>query len=122
MSCLFESIGRCIGKSADQVRHEVCEYLLENPDVMGEDEEKDAVCCWLPEGVSLAEYVDQMRRSDTWGTAVEIKAFVDMYGRRVTVYDTRCQPPRKIRFYPRHRPPHLPCIRLSWDGGHYETM
>ena len=114
MSCLFASLGHYVGKTADEVRRYICDYLSRHPDLMDDD------VSWLPEGTSLERYIDHMQRPDTWGSAVEIKAFCDMSRRCVVVHDTRTNPPTPMTFVPSRRP-RGESLELLWDGGHYSV-
>ena len=67
-------------------------------------------------GKPLDVYVQQMRHMNTWGGAIEIRAFVQLWKRPVKVFAIRGR--RWIEF---------PCAegqecQLSWTGGHYEAM
>jgi hypothetical protein len=70
----------------------------------------------MESGLELGPYVERMRWSGTWGGAIEIRAFVEIWRRpvRVLVVCTG----KWIEF---------PCdhgevCRLEWTGGHYETV
>lgn len=67
---------------------------------------------------ALEPYVARMRSVATWGGAIEIRAFVQLWKRPVKVWAIRGR--RWIEF---------PCngdagpeCKLSWTGGHYEPM
>ena len=66
---------------------------------------------------ALEPYVARMRSASTWGGAIEIRAFVQLWKRPVKVWAIRGR--RWIEF---------PCsdggpeCKLSWTGGHYEPM
>lgn len=113
MSCLFQSLGALTQTCPKELRQEICDYLASNPPLFDDDTTTQGVV--VP---CLDTYVRTMREPSTWGGAVEIKAFCDLYRVGVVVYDTRSQPPRPIEFLPRRR--RTRTLHLLWNGGHYE--
>ena len=86
MSCLFQSLGQAVGRSPEDLRADVCKYLLSQPPpvlVEGLSPE-EVVRSEFPER-SLEEYVEAMRNPAEFGGAVEIRAFVHMSGMAVKV-------------------------------------
>lgn len=78
------------------------------------------------ENISIEDYVRQMRSNATWGGAIEIKAFCDMYKVNVLVKNIRNE----------NRDPNIPdsieflCndtninrwVEITWNGGHFEPI
>jgi len=115
MSCLFNSFSRIVGEAAPTIRSRICDWLATNP-VLSEDmQAADAIM--IESGLSLDRYVERMRSAHTWGGAIEIRAFVQLWKRPVRVQVIRTG--RWIEF---------PCVnggaecRISWTGGHYEAI
>lgn len=122
MSCLFDSLGRLTGVTGDRVRRKVCDHLASNPPLLdGGTRAADAIA-WQTDGMAHDEYVRRMRKPETWGGAIEIKAFCDMTGLGVEVRDLRTG--RSMAFAPRSGrsgPPDR-TLHISWDGGHFEPL
>ncbi len=86
MSCLFRSLGTGVGVGAAELRAQVCDFLSTQPppvlvDGLGLAE---LVRAEFPER-SLEQYVATMRRPSEFGGAIEIQAFVQMFGINVKV-------------------------------------
>lgn len=114
MSCLFESLGSSINMSAAALRHAICEFLSENPVLYDEIRVSDL----LDDNETpsdLTTYVRTMRRSETWGSALEIEVFCRMYKKRVKVNLLPQGDGASVSFGDRYRS----IIVLNWDGGHY---
>lgn len=115
MSCLFNSFSALIGEPAQGIRGKICDWLATDPMLM-EDLSASAVIAVEAKGIPLDRYVAQMRSPNTWGGAIEIRAFVQLWKRPVKVWAIRSK--RWIEF---------PCsegkeCKISWTGGHYEPM
>lgn len=116
MSCLFNSLSYFVREPPQAIRGRICDYLAADPALM--DDLSASVVVALENGHALAPYVARMRSPATWGGAIEIRAFVQLWRRPVRVWVIRQR--RWIEF---------PCLeaagpecRLSWTGGHYEPM
>ena len=114
MSCLFNSFSAIVGEPSDVIRSRICDWLATNP-VLSEDMQAvEAVM--VESGLPLDSYVERMRSAHTWGGAIEIRAFVQLWKRPVRVRVIRTG--RWIEF---------PCADgadccISWTGGHYEPI
>lgn len=83
MSCLFESFTSFISNiSHEELRHIICEYLLQNPVMYDSMKASDSI--W-DDNNSLKSYVDNMRLTSTWGSALEIKAFCNIFNASVVL-------------------------------------
>ena len=114
MSCLFNSFSKIVGEDSPSIRARICDWLATDPALM-EDLSASTVAL-VESGKPLDTYVMQMRHMNTWGGAIEIRAFVQLWKRPVKVWAIRQR--RWIEF---------PCAegeecRISWTGGHYEAM
>lgn len=119
MSCLFVSLGVFLKIDPTHLRQQVCDFLLQNS--------ANLVPGLAPEHIlqtNIDTYVESMRKTSTWGTAIEIQAVCQMFGVEVVVWDNRGSPSGKIHFQScvanssfAGKVPML--IDLDWNGGHY---
>lgn len=114
MSCLFQSLGYFVHVSADVLRQQICDYLEQNPVVLQEGVHAQEVTQWSDD-TPLEEYIQLMRQPHTWGGALEIKAFADMYacnvqvkGQRTIIFESSRPATREIH--------------LLYTGNHYEAV
>jgi len=114
MSCLFNSFSKIVGEAPQAIRARICDWLATDPALM-EDLSASTVVL-VESGRPLDAYVAQMRSVNTWGGAIEIRAFVQLWKRPVKVWAIRQK--RWIEFT---WPEGQEC-KLSWTGGHYEAM
>lgn len=116
MSCLFKSLSYFFPNITEQqLRHVICNYLQRNLTV-GCAKAKEVIK-W-ESGVGLQEYVNNMRKSSTWGGAIEIKCFCDILKRNVIVNSIPNN--KQIQFL--SSTPNVPTLRIYWTGGHYEPI
>jgi len=88
-SCLFHSLsyGLNTGKSARELRREICKFLMHNADMeIAGVPLKEWVK--LESGKSLSRYVSSLARG-AWGGAIELEAFVKLYPVDVCIF-VRC--------------------------------
>lgn len=98
----------------------ICDYLLTDPKLMGDEKRLSSILSWEPGSPTLQQYVENMRRDHTWGGAIEIKAFCDMFQAVVNVH---ILPTREIiEFQPAQKRGELFRFRISWNGSHYEPL
>lgn len=120
MSCLFRSLASYLpAPGADRLRADICEYLSQNPPLFDDGTSVNDAVQWESGDPGIEHYLSRMRQSSTWGGAIEIKAFCDMYRISVVVHDLRTSPSKTITFHPRQGPP-VRTVHLQWTGGHYE--
>jgi hypothetical protein len=119
MSCLFNSIGALTGEDPGALRHHICDYIASNPQLI-EGVNSNDVVQW-ESGMSLESYVSEMRKTSTWGGAIEVKAYVDMTGIPVHVVDIRpsASTNNVIKLMPSGRLRRKKPLVLHWSGGHY---
>ena len=118
MSCLFDTLSNFVDLNSNELRQNICNYLSENPRILEDTSAKEFIM-WNGEGhSSLETYINNMRGSSTWGGAIEIKAFCNMYNMDVNVHDTRGGK-HIINFIDEGR--NRPLIDINWNGGHYWT-
>jgi hypothetical protein len=119
MSCLFNSLSYFTHEAPHAIRGRICDYLAGDPALV--DDMSASLVIALENGQGLEQYVGGMRSPSTWGGAIEIRAFVQLWRRPVRVWVIRTG--RWIEF---------PCscpaegageeCKISWTGGHYEPM
>jgi hypothetical protein len=117
MSCLFNSLGKHTGESADVVRSKIVDYLSLNPTLLGDIHTNDAIH-W-ESGSSPQSYLRNMRQASTWGGALEISAFSKLYNMNVLVHNIRDSHTQIIRFL---NPNARTSVSVTWNGGHYEPV
>lgn len=118
MSCLFQSLSFfMINNNPDQLRQEICDFLLSNPNLVDEITFEQIT---LLDGMNKEQYVSEMRRSETWGGAIEIKAFCDMYDINVQVIMIGADENKSIIFESKNKPNRF--LRLGYNGNHYEPL
>ncbi len=117
MSCLFDSLSPFVGKSSELLRQEVCDYIDSGVSIF-DDTSNDDMIAWLA-NISKANYISSMRRTSTWGGALEIKAFCDMYKKNVRIQSLPNN--RDIECLGRGADPR-DWITVAWSGGHYSMV
>jgi hypothetical protein len=84
MSCLFNSLSTFVSVSPEKLREDICNFIEANSKALlpGLDEK-------VLLGSDLKKYVAAMRQPGTWGGAIEIQAFCQMYNAEVRVTNIR---------------------------------
>lgn len=123
MACLFDSLSVFLltqhrkQPSSDELRQQICNYLESNNQIMDDLNTDDVTR--ITSNLNIKQYVDNMRKHSTWGSALEIKAFCEIYKVNVTV--VHLQDKRHIEFLPsqknKEKPTHT--IFLNYTGNHY---
>lgn len=116
MSCLFRSLAVFV-QSVDEnrLRQMVCDYLRHNPKLMDDLTLQDILV-----GEDMGDYVESMRKGSTWGGAIEIKAFCEIF--QVAVMVRIRQTARDLVFYPSRRRDVPRMVMIEWQGSHYEPI
>jgi hypothetical protein len=118
MSCLFNSLSYFIKeKSPDDLRQLICDYLLSNPKIM-DTIDVESVTQW-ESGVSLELYIKNMRNTNVWGGAIEIKAFCEIFNVSVFV---KLNTGKHVEFIPNSLNEKTQVIQLYYTGNHYEPI
>lgn len=113
MSCLFDSLYKYVGVgSSQQLRKQICDYLKSNPSIL-DDIQVSEVIKW-ENGMDINTYIDKMERSSTWGGAIEVKCFCELYNLAVTINHNN----RQIEFFPSSGK-YTGIITLNYTGNHY---
>ncbi len=116
MSCLFTSLS-CLIKTHDSntLRKIICDYMEIDPMTIDDIRLSEIVRTTNDEHTSLESYVAHMRRESSWGGAIEIRIFCEIFGYAVDVIKTDGT---VIEFVPKKA--HRRRIAVSWNGNHYE--
>lgn len=119
MSCLFRSLASFIDNiSETELRKMIADYLQTDPFIFNNPDQRLSDILKI-DNIHLHDYVELMRKEHTWGGAIEIKAFCDMFQSKVVVHIQSSK--KTVEFYP-----HNEIIRceffIHWDGGHYEPV
>ena len=118
MSCLFNTLSKFVNISSNDLRENICNYLQNNP-TLYEDMKAENAIIWSNEGYkNINQYIEMMRRTSTWGGAIEIKAFCNMYHTKVIVNGR--QNNEMIEFLPAIKSSSNDIV-INWNGGHYYT-
>lgn len=118
MSCLFRSLARFLPKEIgpNKLRIIICNYLSKNPKLI-DDLKANQIIKW-ENGMNLEQYIRRMRMNSSWGGAIEIRAFCDIFKRNVIIWSI---PNKKfIEFISRYENDHFD--KLYWNGYHYEPL
>ena len=119
MSCLFQSLSAFIQDTdATMLRTIIADYLEKNP-VLYDDAKISDVVAWEEGSPTLPQYVARMRHPSTWGGAIEIKAFCDMF--QVSIHVVVLRDRKTIEFQPSNMTAR-DRFMISWNGFHYEPI
>lgn len=119
MSCLFRSLSFFITNvETEELRQIITDYIATDPIVIPPDGKLSSYL--LLEQTSLDTYTQNMRKSGTWGGAIEIKAFCELFQIKVYVYVIREN--KYIEFVPSKWDDPSKIIKISWTGNHYEPI
>ena len=116
MSCLFQSLGVYEGQGPQAMRSAICDYLARDPVLSGR-----RASVWIADldsADSLERYVRRMRRPNTWGGAIEIMAYCELYHTNVQVQHQQAEKP--IGFVTKETA--VETAVLHWTGGHYTAV
>ena len=112
MSCLFDSLSRFLLINSFQLRQNICNYLQNNPILFDGIKASDWI--FWENNTNLYNYVNNMRYPYTWGGAIEIKCFCNIYTVQVNVHFQN----KIISFYPNITPNKI--ININYTGNHFK--
>lgn len=117
MSCLFDSLSKFTTHSSSELRQLIISYFETNPKLMNDETTFHDLMKW--DDVDKDSYINEMKKDSTWGSGLEIKAFVNMFNVNVFVHVPQIQ--RKIEFVCDHENALTtkPTIEIIWTGNHY---
>ena len=123
MSCLFQSLSSFVThQDYSKLRQDICNFLAKNPKLLGDIDLKTIAEI---DQTNIEDYVKNMRNNATWGGAIEIRAFCEMYKVNVLVKNIRNNStdenhPKNIQFL--CSDPTSRWVFISWNGGHFEPV
>lgn len=120
MSCLFRSLASFIHNlNESRLREMIVDYLATDPFMFRNPDQRLSEILQV-DNITLEQYVHHMRNEGTWGGAIEIRAFADMFHASVVVH---MKPTKKIiEFHPNNSTESKNQFTIVWDGGHYEPQ
>lgn len=118
MSCLFNSLSYFFNDNAYNIRQKICDYLQNNEPIMEGLDTKFIL------DLESANYIENMRSTQTWGGAIEIQTACNIWNTRIFVKNIRDNNNDKdIEFLPINKnSQYNNTIFLEWSGGHYEPI
>ena len=116
MSCLFDSLSHFHHEfSGNDMRTILVQYLTKNPNINGL---KAQEYIKSEKRMPLEQYIEFMKRPTSWGGAIEIKIYCDVFKRNVLVVS---QPnSRNIEFFSKKKTKIWDIIH--WNGSHYTAI
>jgi hypothetical protein len=117
MSCLFDSLASFVNLSSINLRKIIVEYLKTNPKLL-DDLRANDIIKWT-ENLDLNNYTDRMSKQNTWGGAIEIRAFCDLFCVNVIIHVLYTN--KKFEINTCNSKPKAE-IHLSYNGSHFEPI
>jgi hypothetical protein len=114
MSCLFDSLSHFVDNmNSQQMRHLIVNYLSTNPTLM-DGILFNQILEWDQQ--NSQDYLLNMNNNNTWGGAIEIKAFVNLFKINVHVHIPMVR--RMVEFLYNEDSTN-PIIHILWTGNHF---
>lgn len=118
MSCLFDSLSSFTSHNSRELRSKIVSYLSTNPVLMNDTTFKDIID-W--DEANDQQYLDTMNQDSTWGGAIEIKAFVNLFNVNVKVHIPHLQ--NFVEFVrDENQKDQYPTINILWTGNHFVSL
>jgi hypothetical protein len=118
MSCLFNSLSYFIHEDSYKIRQVICDYLQDNKPIIDGLETHHVLSI---ESINTDIYITNMRKTHTWGGAIEIQCACNIWNIRINVSNYRDSGNRTIEFIPINGNIEN-TINIYWNGGHYEPI
>lgn len=119
MSCLFRSLSYFITNlEAEELREIISDYIAKDPIIIPPDGRLSSYLSL--ENKNINDYSMDMRKNSTWGGAIEIRAFCELF--QIKVYVLVLQDNKYIEFVPTNCKDSHKYIKISWNGNHYEPI
>jgi hypothetical protein len=115
MSCLFNSLSYFLKIDSYTIRQIICDYLEQNKKII------DGLDTQFILNIENNNYIENMRRPNTWGGAIEIQAACNLWNVKIVVYNKRDVNNSIIEFLP-ITSIYKGTINIEWTGGHYEPI
>ena len=127
MSCLFRSISYYITNiDENDLRKIIVEYLKEDPIFVHPNERVSSIIKNEFSNMNLETYLRHMQKQSTWGGAIEIRAFCEIFLFKVEV--VVLQTGKIIEFVPAvwndisKKEKLCRVLKITWNGYHYEPF
>ena len=117
MSCLFRSLAPAVGLSPGALRKRIVDYIRTDPPLLDNIKATDIVK-WT-EGKDLHSYTNQMYSQSTWGGAIEIRAYCELFRVAVCVHVLYT---RKTFMVEPSTTTILKTVHINYNGSHFEPM
>jgi len=118
MSCLFDSLSSFTEHDSRELRSKIVTYLGTNPVLMNDATFKDIVK-W--DESDDQQYLQSMNQDSTWGGAIEIKAFVNLFNVNVTVHIPQMN--KAVEFVrDEQQKSNYPTVNILWTGNHFVPL
>lgn len=118
MSCLFDSLSFFTQHNSRELRTKVVSYLSTNPVLMN-DATFEEIMKW--EESDNGRYLQSMDLDSTWGGAIEIKAFVNLFNVNVFVHIPHVK--NIVEFVrDEQRKDYFPTVHILWTGNHFVSL
>jgi hypothetical protein len=118
MSCLFNSLNHFIQEGSYEIRQKICDYLRDNKPIIEGLETHEILKI---ESNSPEQYIQHMRRTSTWGGAIEIQCACNIWNLTINVKNYRDNDNKTIEFVPCNNSSER-TINIYWTGGHFEPI
>ena len=119
MSCLFDSLSYFISNlNGAQLRKEITDFIQQDPIMIEPNVRLSSLL--ESDHISIHNYVQEMRQTSTWGSAIEIKAFCEMF--QVEVHVELLHEKRTVEFIPKVNQNHNKYIKICWNGNHFTPV
>lgn len=116
MSCLFNSLQFFLHENPQIIRNKICDYLENNGKIMD-----DLTTEEILKFENDKNYIENMRKSNVWGGAIEIQAACNIWNLKIIVKNIRDSNNSIIEFIPINKN-YTKCITIQWNGGHYDPI
>lgn len=119
MSCLFDSLSYfTLNDDGNTLRQKITAYINEDPILIHPNTRLSNIL--QIQDVGFQNYVSSMKSANTWGGAIEIKAFCELF--RIPVHVRVESSGSIIEFVPNNHPENSNYILISWNGCHFEPV
>jgi|TARA_Y100000813_G_scaffold193950_1_gene173798 hypothetical protein len=116
MSCLFDSLSTFLPNlSSKELRHVIVDYLQTNPILMAPSVKASDIVRVESREHHFPRYLQTMKKAETWGGALEIRSFAELFHMRVRVFVMANQ--KWIEFVPNGTVKRT--VTIHWNGTHY---
>lgn len=125
MSCLFNSLSPAVSLHHEILRKAIVAFLKTNPVLYDDDSKFKDILQWTFDADSnlvFHAYLSEMNKSNAWGTAIEIKAFCELFDINVTVHLISPLKKDLIEFVCTASTKNKKTVHISYNGDHYTPL